>query len=112
MLTRHVAAINAGVEGEGFEALGAGLTEGCSMVFDGIAVGPFHGRDAIVEAYRTNPPDDRIIVLEATYPADRVEATYAWGVAPQRPAGRILLDLEGDLISSITIDYWPDDPLA
>jgi hypothetical protein len=35
-------------------------------------------------------------------------ATYAWAAAPQRPAGRMLLDLDGELISALTIEYWSD----
>jgi steroid Delta-isomerase len=108
VLARHIAALNAGVEGHDFEPMGDGLTEDCSMRFEGIPVGPYAGRAAIVAAYRTNPPDDRFVLLEQRVEPARVEATYAWSRKPHQPAGRILLDLEGELISAITVQYWSD----
>jgi hypothetical protein len=108
VLARHVEALNSGVAGNGFDRLGDGLTDTCTMRFEGIPVGPFEGRDAVVEAYRTSPPDDGIVVLEAEYGERQVVATYAWAAAPQRPAGRMLLDLDGELISALTIEYWSD----
>jgi hypothetical protein len=107
-LADHVEALNSGVAGNGFDRLAAGLTDGCVMRFDGIPVGPFEGRQAVLEAYRTNPPDDGIVVLAAEYDERRAVATYAWAAKPQRPAGRMLLDLDGGLISALTIEYWSD----
>jgi len=105
-LAAHVEALNAGAAGGGFDAMVAGLSNGCVMTFIGVPVGPFEGRAAIAKAYGANPPDDAIVVLDAAFAPACVTATYAWSKAPDRPAGRLLLELEGTLISAVTIDYW------
>ena len=48
------------------------------MEFRGVPVGPFHGRDAIAEAYRGQPPDDELRLLEHRERDGRTEARYAW----------------------------------
>lgn len=106
VLARHVAAVNASVTGWGIYKLTADLAPDCIMQFEGIPVGPFKGREAIADAYRANPPDDTIVVLDATFKPGRVEATYAWSQKPEQPAGRLLLDLDGELITNWTVDYW------
>jgi hypothetical protein len=108
VLGRHLDALNSGVAGNGFDRLGANLTEDCTMRFEGVPVGPFEGRAAVVEAYRQSPPDDGIVVLEAQYDERRAVATYAWSATPDKPAGRLLVDLDGELISALTIEYWSD----
>jgi hypothetical protein len=108
VLARHVAAVNSTVNGWGVHKLTSDLAPDCTMLFEGIPVGPFEGREAIAEAYRTNPPDDTIEVLEATFKPARVEATYAWSQKPDQAAGRILLDLEGELITKWIVEYWTD----
>lgn len=86
----------------------AGLADVCVMTFIGVPVGPFEGRTAIADAYAANPPDDAIVVLDATFAPGTVAATYAWSQAPDRPAGRLVLELGGKLISAVTVDYWTD----
>jgi steroid delta-isomerase len=107
-LAAHVEAFNAGVAGDGFDAMLASLTDGCVITFIGVPVGPFKGRAAIAESYAANPPDDEIVVLDAKFAPGQVTATYAWTHAPDRPAGRLTLELDGELISAITVDYWTD----
>ncbi|WP_433006289.1 hypothetical protein [Kribbella sp. CA-294648] len=106
ILDSHIAAVNAVAAGGDAEQLAAGLTPDCTMTFMGIPVGPFEGRDAVVAAYRANPPDDQVVVLDSKLGEGRVEATYAWLADPGRPAGRVLLELEGDLVKTWTVDYW------
>lgn len=106
ILDSHIAAVNAVAAGGDAEQLAAGLTPDCTMTFEGIPVGPFEGREAVVAAYRMNPPDDQVVVLDSRLGEGRIEATYAWSASPDRAAGRILLDLEGDLVKTWTVDYW------
>lgn len=106
ILDRHLAAVNAVAAGGDAEQLAAGLTPDCTMTFEGIPVGPFAGREAVVAAYRTNPPDDQVVVLDSSLGEGRIEATYAWSAEPEKPAGRILLELEDDLVKTWTVDYW------
>jgi len=44
----------------------AAFAEEAELVFEGIPVGPFAGREAIGEAYAAHPPDDEIVLLEGT----------------------------------------------
>ena len=68
------------------------FSDDAELEFVGVPVGPFHGRDAIAEAYRTQPPDDELVVLE-----DRGEGTarYAWAKEPDRAAGDLRLTADG-----------------
>ncbi|MEU4396315.1 hypothetical protein [Kribbella sp. NPDC023855] len=106
ILDRHIAAVNAVAAGGDAEQLAGGLTADCTMTFVGIPVGPFEGREAVVAAYRANPPDDQVVVLDSSFGEGRIEATYAWSAEPDRPAGRVLLELDGDLVKAWTVDYW------
>jgi hypothetical protein len=106
ILDRHLAAVNAVAAGGDARHLAGGLTPDCTMTFVGIPVGPFVGREAVVAAYRANPPDDQVVVLDRQLTEGRIEATYAWSAEPGRPAGRIILELEGELVKAWTVDYW------
>jgi steroid Delta-isomerase len=60
--------------------------------FEGIPVGPFAGRHAIAEAYRAQPPDDEIVLLDA-------DGTYAWANEPEIPAGQMFLtERDGEIV--------------
>jgi hypothetical protein len=75
------------------------------MEFIGIPVGPFHGRDAIAEAYRTQPPDDELRVLEHRELEGRTEARYAWLAEPDVAAGELLLTVEDGRIRKLVITF-------
>ena len=68
------------------------LSDDAIMVFDGLPVGPFAGKDAIAEAYRQSPPDDAIDVIEIhqTDPGSALVA-YAWRSDPAKTAGQMRL---------------------
>jgi hypothetical protein len=83
----------------------AGFDDGAEMEFRGIPVGPFHGRDAIAEAYRAQPPDDELRVLEQRERERRAEARYAWLGEPDVAAGELLLAAEDGLIRKLVITF-------
>ena len=68
------------------------------LVFEGIPVGPFAGRDAIADAYAARPPDDEIVLL-------RGDGTYAWASAPDVPAGQMFLTERDGRIARLVIRY-------
>ncbi len=74
------------------------FADGAELVFEGIPVGPFVGRDAIAEAYRTQPPDDEIVLLDG-------DGTYAWGSEPDVPAGQLFLEERDGEIARLVIRY-------
>lgn len=61
----HVARFNAAVNTGDWTPLLDSLAEAARMEFTGVPAGPYEGRAAIAEAYRTNPPDDTMEVLDA-----------------------------------------------
>lgn len=76
----------------------AAFADDAELVFEGIPVGPFHGRDSIGHAYATQPPDDEIVLLDA-------DGTYAWAKEPGVPAGRIFLTERDGEIARLVIRY-------
>ena len=83
----------------------AGFDAEAEMEFRGVPVGPFHGRDAIAEAYRAQPPDDELRVLEDRERDGRTEARYAWLAERGVAAGELLLAPEDGLIRKLVITF-------
>jgi steroid delta-isomerase len=83
------------------------MTDDVVMEFVGIPVGPFHGRDAVAEAYRTMPPDDGLFVLE-----DRGDgiAVYAWLHEPERRADELHLEERDGQIARLRVLYEQFSP--
>jgi steroid delta-isomerase len=98
LLEGHVERFNRGVRTGDFGEMVAAFAEDAELVFEGIPVGPFHGRDAIAAAYAAQPPDDEIVLLDEN-------GTYAWSKQPELPAGQLFLT-EGDgEIARLVIRY-------
>jgi hypothetical protein len=98
LLEREVAAFNEGVRTGDWAALVALFTEDAVLEFDGIPVGPFEGRDAIAEAYRSMPPDDEVVLLDGG-------PRYAWSKEPDRPAGELHLEERDGRIVRLRVVY-------
>lgn len=98
MLDEHVDRFNHGVRTGDFGSMVAAFAEDAELVFEGIPVGPFVGTDAIREAYRMQPPDDEIVLLDA-------DGTYAWASAPDVPAGQLFLTERDGEIARLVIRY-------
>jgi RimJ/RimL family protein N-acetyltransferase len=104
-LYEYVARHNQGARTGDWEAIGECFAEDARLEFEGVPVGPFAGRDAIVAAYRERPPDDEVRVLDAAETAGGVEARYSWAVAPERQAGRMLVTLRGAAIERLVVTF-------
>jgi steroid delta-isomerase len=98
LLGEHVERFNAGVRSGDFGPMVAAFAEDAELVFEGIPVGPFAGREAIGEAYAAQPPDDEIVLLDG-------DGTYAWAGEPEVPAGRMLLTERDGEIARLVIRY-------
>jgi steroid Delta-isomerase len=61
----HVDAFNHAVRTSDWEGFAARFAPDARMDFVGVPIGPFEGRDEIAGAYRANPPDDAMAVLDA-----------------------------------------------
>jgi hypothetical protein len=97
-----VDAFNEGVRSGDWQPLLAFCAEDVELEFVGIPVGPFHGRDAVGDAYRVQPPDDELILLERKGPS---AGAYAWAREPERPAGELYLETRDGLVSRIRVYY-------
>jgi steroid Delta-isomerase len=105
VLRDHVERFNAAVRSGEWVPMLAGFADDAEMEFRGIPVGPFHGKDAITAAYRAQPPDDEMRVLEEREREGRVEARYAWVAEPDVAAGEMLLTHEDGLIRKLVVTF-------
>jgi SnoaL-like domain len=101
MLDEHVTSFNEGVRTGDWSSMLARLSDDAVLEFTGIPVGPFTGRDAIGEAYRAQPPDDELVVLER----DGDSAVYAWAREPTVRAGELHLTVRDGEIAKILVVY-------
>jgi steroid Delta-isomerase len=105
LLAEHVESFNAGVRSGDFGPMLERFAEGAELVFEGVPVGPFTGRERIAAAYRDQPPDDEIAVLDARDDGEEVVAGYAWAqTAPQR-AGEMRLTRRGERILKLVVTF-------
>jgi drug/metabolite transporter (DMT)-like permease len=105
LLDDHIERFNAGVRTGDWEPMVGGFTEDAEMEFRGVPVGPFVGRDAIAAAYREQPPDDELRVLEQRQGEGRIEARYAWLAEPHVAAGEMFLIPEEDVIRKLVVTF-------
>jgi steroid delta-isomerase len=97
LLADHVVRFNDGVRTGDWEPMLEHFADDALLSFEGVPVGPFEGREAIAAAYRDQPPDDEIEVLEAEERGDvLVVARYAWAAEPEAAAGELRLRRDGD----------------
>jgi steroid Delta-isomerase len=105
LLHAHVESFNAGVRTGDWKAMLERLDDEAELEFRGIPVGPFRGKAAIEEAYRTQPPDDELRVLEERKRDGRLEARYAWLAEPEVAAGELLLTPEEGRIRELVVTF-------
>jgi steroid delta-isomerase len=105
LLHEHVAHFNAGVRTGDWGPMLAGFDDDAEMEFRGVPVGPFVGKDAIAAAYREQPPDAEMRVLEERRLDGRVEARYAWLAEPEIAAGEMFLTSDGGAIRKLVVTF-------
>jgi hypothetical protein len=94
---KHVEGFNEGVRTGDWSRMLELLHDDAELEFVGIPVGPFRGREAIADAYRAQPPDDEIVLLD--------DRRYAWSREPERPAGELHLETRDGTIVRIRVLY-------
>ena len=105
LLHDHVERFNAAVRSGDWEPMLDAFADDAEMEFRGISVGPFAGKKAIAAAYREQPPDDQMRVLEERERAGRVEARYAWLREPDVAAGEMLLTPRDGKIEKLVVTF-------
>ncbi|HEY8107342.1 MAG TPA: hypothetical protein VIC70_01450 [Gaiellaceae bacterium] len=102
LLDDYVEHLNAGVRSGDWEPMLELLAPDAELEFTGIPVGPFAGREAIGEAYRVQPPDDEIVLLDQL---GDLSAVCAWDRDSARPAGEMHLEERDGAIVRIRVLY-------
>lgn len=106
LLREHVERFNAAVRSGDWAPMLENFGDAAEMDFRGIPVGPFAGKEAIAAAYREQPPDDELRILEQRERAGRVEARYAWLAEPDVAAGEMFLTAGDDgLIRELVVTF-------
>ncbi len=105
LMREHVERFNAGVRSGDFGPMLEHFTEDAVLEFRGVPVGPFHGRDAIGAAYRAQPPDDEIEVLDIEDDDAEIRAGYAWRRDEGRRAGDMFVTRDGDRITRLLVTF-------
>ena len=105
LLADHVRRFNAAVRSGDFSPMLENFADDATMVFEGVPVGPFVGRDAIAEAYREQPPDDELDVLDVRRDGDTLIAGYAWRRVPDVRAGELRLTVDGNRIRRLVVTF-------
>ena len=84
----------------------AGFAADAEMAFHGVPVGPFVGRDAIADAYVSQPPRDEVRLLGVpAVRGDDVECAYAWAGDGSQPTGRMILRVQDGLIVRLVVTF-------
>jgi steroid Delta-isomerase len=105
LLRDHVERFNGAVRAGDWEQMLDGFQDDAEMEFRGVPVGPFVGREAIAAAYREQPPDDELRVLEERDRDGRVEARYAWLREPDIAAGEMLITPREGRIEKLVVTF-------
>ena len=105
LLERHVARFNDAVRTGDFAPMLEQFTDDAELVFEGVPVGPFVGRQAIAAAYAANPPDDAVEILSVEDSEEPIVAHYAWRADEGREAGRMIISTRGDQIAKLVVTF-------
>jgi hypothetical protein len=105
LIEMHVERFNAGIRSSDWGDFLELFTNDAELAFEGVPAGPFSGRDAIAHAYREQPPDDEVRVLDVTEDGARVVAGYAWLAQPDVRAGEMRIDRAGAHIRRLVVTF-------
>ena len=105
-LERHVETFNAAVRTGDFAPLVELFADDATLEFDGVPVGPFHGRDAIAAAYAAQPPSDTMTVLDVRVEDDgTVVEPFSWATDGGARSGEMRLAVADGLIRRLVVVF-------
>jgi hypothetical protein len=100
----HVAAFNHAVRTGAWRSFTQRFAENAVLEFIGPPVGPFIGRDAILDAYIENPPDDTIQIAGAVVvDGPEVVIPYRWDATGA--TGTMFITRQSDKVEHLTITF-------
>ncbi len=103
VLHQHVERFNEGVRSGDFGPMLEAFSDHAELVFEGVPVGPFHGRDEIAAAYRERPPDDEIAVDDVRERDGVAVADYRWSREPNTRAGELRIACAAGRITRLVV---------
>jgi steroid Delta-isomerase len=105
LLDDHVRRFNEGVRSGDFGPMVAAFADDGELHFEGVAVGPFIGHEAIAAAYRDQPPDDEIEILGMAERDAMIVARYAWLRDHGKQAGEMRLTPQNGRIKKLVVTF-------
>jgi hypothetical protein len=100
---KHIAAFNAAVTSGEWTEFVQRFAESARMEFSGVPAGPYDGREAIAAAYRSDPPDDTMEVLDVRSTDWTDTARFQWS---RGGSGTLWLAwTAGGLVSRLVVDF-------
>jgi steroid Delta-isomerase len=82
------------------------FADDAELAFEGVAVGPFRGKEAIARAYAERPPDDEIEILGTRESGeDLIVVDYAWRADPKARAGAMIFRLRDGKIDRLLVTF-------
>jgi hypothetical protein len=82
------------------------FADDAELAFEGVAVGPFRGKEAIARAYAERPPDDEIEILRTRESGeDLIVVDYAWRADPKARAGAMIFRLRDGKIDRLLVTF-------
>jgi hypothetical protein len=108
LLHQHVDRFNRAVRSGAWDEMTSYFTDDAELRFEGVPAGPFEGRENITVAYREQPPDDEVRILEANRVGDETIADYAWAADPERRAGEMRLTERDGRIARLVVTFESD----
>lgn len=103
-VVRHVAAFNDAVRSGNWPAFSRRFAPDATLAFQGVPVGPFHGRDAIAAAYDGQPPTDTMDVLSVDTVDERDLVHFAWRAGG---TGTMRMVWEGAAVAQLVVAVDP-----
>jgi SnoaL-like domain len=106
LVRAHVELFNAGVRSGDFSPMLDGFGDDAELAFEGVALGPFRGKDAIRQAYAERPPDDEVELLRTReQSSELVVVDYAWKTEPKRRAGAMIFRFADGKIDRLLVTF-------
>jgi hypothetical protein len=98
----HVDAFNAAVVSGEWDAFLTLFHPDAVMTFEGVPAGPYVGRDAIADGYRTNPPTDTMTIRSVTTEPGVERVDYTWS---QGSTGSMTIHRRDGLITDLAVVF-------
>lgn len=108
LLARHLRRFNHGVRTGDFSALLAMYRHDAVFELDDPVSITHHGRDAIRRAYRGDPPQGTMRIRHPRVFGHTITAAYIWDAEPERIAGQLTLQFDGDRVVRTHVTFAPD----